>query len=196
MTTRATRWFRGQMCIAATAFVASGCPSGDGDGDGDGDEKTEFDCEVGAMDMDGNFVLASETTRAELDLGFQGFLFVEVRVRAKGDVPGLVDAATKVTLAGEDPTGDTTPDVAMKKDGDWFMSDPVLLFFNSSTPADMADRLADVVVKLENSSHECTASGPVLLVDDDPCIHTGEEPICPDDTDDTGGSDEGEGFPF
>ncbi len=180
---RSSKRFIPTVFVAATLSTVA-CPAGDGDGDGDGDgEKGAFECELGILDTDDAFVAAGDDTRAELELGFQGFLFVEVVVRAVGDVPSLVVASSRITVDGDAPTGQETPGVGMAARKGGYMSDPVLLFFNSDTPADLADRWVDVVVKLEDEKHTCTAAGTLLLVDDDPCIHTGDEPICPGDPD-------------
>lgn len=170
--------------VMSAALVLCACPAGDGDGDGEGDaDKEDFACELGILDADAVFLPAGGDTRAELELGFQGFLFVEIFVRAEGDVPARVEASSRVTVEGEDPTGEKTPDVEMAAWDSGYLSDPVLLFFNSETPADLDGKTVEVVVKLENDSHACTATGAFLLVDDDPCIHTGEEPICPGEPD-------------
>jgi hypothetical protein len=175
-------WLFRTVSVVSLVAPVTGCPAGDGDGDGDGDPE-QFECELGIIDESGDFIPASEQTRAELDLGFQGLLFVEVAVRATGDVPGLVDALVSVTVEDEDPEGSVTNGVPMNDQGEAYVSDPVLLFFNSSIPAELQDRVAEIVIKLEDPARECTTDGLLLLVDDDPCIHTGDEPICPDDPD-------------
>lgn len=177
-----TRLLAAGCALLCAAAGCDGGSNGGGDGGTGTADKVEFACELGVLGEGGEFVEATGQARAELNLGFQGFLFVVVRLRATGDVPATVEATTSVTVEGDAPIGAREPELDLVPDGEAFLSSDLLLFFNSDVPADLEGRTVELAVKLEDATRVCTATGNVLLVDDDPCIHTGDEPICPDDS--------------
>lgn len=175
-----------------TSTLATIACAADGDGELAPEDKTPFACELGVVDEDGEFVPGGADVRAELDLGFQGFLFVVTHVRASGEVPQVVEVTLSAAVDGGTPTGATIADLEMSGESQGkVLSDDLLVFFNSSTPAELAMRPLELVVRLESPTHICTVSAEFLMVDDDPCIHTGDDPICPetDETDTNDGTD-------
>ena len=138
-----------------------------------------FDCEL--VLPDGS--KPAPDGAAELILGFQGLLFVEVRLTAlPGAFPdqGLVTYTVK---AGE------APQIGAAQHGvftDWVEAERVhtnliRVFLSGSSVKDYDDRDATITVRLEGDGRFCDAETTWRLRDDDKCLHTGEKPICPDD---------------
>ncbi len=175
------------FALLVILLLTSACPSDDKPTELDPEDKEEFQCELGVLDENGDFIPASTQTPAELDLGFQGFLFVTTHVRATGEVPDTVKVTISTTIEGESPTGDTVPQLDMSAESEGkVLSDELLVFFNSSTPAELEHLGLDLSLRLESATHVCWVQGQLLMVDDDPCIHTGDEPICPTEDTDSG----------
>ena len=145
--------------------------------------KTEFQCEIGTLDGNGVFVPHGNAAKAELQLGFQGFLFVALHVRAVstdvgGSMPESVDALYSTTIGTASPFGGRQPDVSFSAMNDGSaISDEVLVFFNEGTISDYVDVVGDVAMRFENESHRCITTATLTFVDEDPCIHTDAEPI-------------------
>ena len=145
----------------------------------------EFACEIGFGDEDGSYVVASDYGDAELILGFQGFLFVELRVRAEEDSPSPVQVRMSMEVEGEPPFDGSQPDVELEDQVDGTrVSEEIVLFLPSNDVGLFKGKTARVVMRLDApvSHSRCTTERYVTLADDDPCIHTGGEPICPEDT--------------
>jgi hypothetical protein len=156
-------------------LMLAGCPpSGPDDTDG----KTPFACELGEFDLDGSLVSYADKGTAELVLGFQSLLFLQVRAVADDPPAKACNATLSIELEGDDPTGGEQPLVEWHGDG---LSDELLFFLPSLAVSSYVDRSATLAVRLESEDAVCLAVSEVVLVDDDPCIHTGGEPICPDD---------------
>lgn len=178
------------LALALLLALAPACDSGGGgggEGDGGG-EVVPFECELVLRDPSGAGHLDLETSHAvELIWGFQGFLFIEVFARAAGDdLPASVTAAHSVTLGDDPPFGDKETGVDFDEDGAGArVTDPLLIFLDGF-PAEYEGLEAELTLKLTGEGRECITSGTVLFVDEDDCIHTGEEPICTEDGEDGG----------
>lgn len=189
---QASRLGRLALCAAALlAWVGAGC---DGGGGAPASEDTSqppspYACEVGHRDADGRFVALADGDRIELELGFQGFLFVEVCARTFDPSPPDRSLATAVIeVADRPPVGVQQSEVGFSSAPDGGrVSDDVLIYLSPSTISYFADRRGELSLRLAGDQLECTTAGSILLVDDDPCIHTGDVPICPDDDRDAGG---------
>lgn len=138
-----------------------------------------FECTLGSLDADDAFRPYAATGTAELVLGFQGFLFVQARVLAR-DGPPVVEAVASITVEGEEPAGSTQPGVHLEPVDGGQLSDGILVFLPSSSVSAWEDRPATLAVRLQGEGQACVATADVVLVDEDPCIHTDDEPICPD----------------
>ncbi len=163
-----------------TLLVAllAGCPPVD---DTDtGIEKAPFDCTLGALDADGVFVAYEESGEAELVLGFQGFLFLDARIAAV-DAPAVVTVVASVDVGDGEPSGVTQPEVPFHATADGALSGEVLLFLPSGDVAAYTDRAATITARVEDASQRCVTQVEVTLVDRDPCIHTDDAPICPEE---------------
>ena len=76
------------------------------------------------------------------------------------------------TISGEQPA-------VVFHDG---VSDTILIFFTANYLSYYVGRGAEVAVRIEDATRYCVVPAAGTLVDEDPCIHTGAEPICPEDT--------------
>lgn len=160
---------------------ASGCTSEGPDSDsggGEGEEKIEFACEIGTWTGSGGFVPFGSDATFELQMGFQGFLLVAVNLRTEEEGFTLGNAVMSVKVEGADTISGAQPAVGVH-DG---VSDTILIFFTANYLSYYVDRSADVAVRLEDATRFCVVPVTGTLVDEDPCIHTGSEPICPEDT--------------
>ena len=138
-------------------------------------ELTEFSCELGFRTEKGEYTSFSEHSQSELVLGFQGFLFLQVYIKTDQS-PDTCNAITSIDINGN-ASGSTQPNVNFDTSS---ISDEVLFFLPTANINEYIDTNSEIAVRLENATHFCTATSSVKLVDDDPCIHTDEEPICPD----------------
>ncbi len=166
----------------AVAMTLSGCEGGGGDPVLE--DLEPFECQLLVANADGDLVSLDAGGDAELVLGFQGFLFF--RLYAAGtdeNIPDDVDVTMSVTVGDDDPFGGTQNGLDFEAaDGDGVRTtEEILVFLSTSSVGDFVDRESVVTMRLRGDTHECLTSATVTLVDDDPCIHTGEEPICPGD---------------
>ncbi len=143
-----------------------------------------FDCEPGLLGVDDAFEPLAGLSDAELVLGFQGFLFVRFALARDAAGPEPLTVTLALEAEGSDPFSSVQPEVTWFDSGDGWRTDELLLFLPDANTAAWTDVEAAVALKAEHSDGHCTVTGQVRFVDDDPCIHTGEEPICPGD--DTG----------
>ena len=164
------------------ALAAMACEPGGGATSTPATPKIPFDCVLGFTDTAGSFRAAADGDKAELHLGFQGFLFFGVRLSAAGDAPSSVTATYSVQIGSSAPSGSSQPGVGLRPSGGTATSDEVQVFLNSSNIGEYTNQRAVVAVRLEDATRVCTARATLLLVDEDPCIHTGDTPICPDGT--------------
>ncbi len=133
-----------------------------------------YACELG-LEGDDGFEPLAEASTLELQLGFQGFLLLAVRARAD-DPPAAADATVGVTIDGLDPYGVSQPRVAFVGG----VSDEILVFLTSNYLSWYVGRTATLGLRLESADRVCVTEASAVLVDEDPCIHTGGERICPD----------------
>jgi hypothetical protein len=151
-------------------------------GGGDGPQTLEYGCDLGLLTEEGDFRALEPNETVELVLGFQGFLFVEVAVRAEAS-PGECITTSSLTVPDNDPVGSVQQEVPFGGSDSGWVSEELVLFLPSNTVSDYVGAPADLAVRLDDGAAYCIAALTVELVDDDPCIHTGDEPICPDDDD-------------
>ncbi|MCP4872045.1 MAG: hypothetical protein GY898_25350 [Proteobacteria bacterium] len=159
--------------------TASDCP-------GPNPPVTPFECELGLVLEDSDFspIAADGTTSAEMIFGFQGFLWVDVAIRGDEDSPSVADVAARIDIDGFEPLGRSIPAIVFDEAGDGTLSETVQVRLdNSEGPALYIGRPATFTLKVTGEFKETTCAATVLLVDDDPCIYTDDEPICGDDDD-------------
>ena len=144
------------------------------------DPEAERDCEIGLV-RDEAWMDPGDDDRAELFLGFQGFLFFRVRVRAKAAAEGTATVRISLGIEDDQPVGGVQPRTELM---DWFEghseTEDVLVFLESSSVAEFAGRSADIVVKVEAHDWWCVSQQGVQLIDEDPCLHTYDAPLCPE----------------
>ena len=166
----------------ALLLLLAGCPTAT--------DPEEFACELGFSDAGGGFLELGDEPRAELVLGFQGFLFVTARLRAPVPVAGEFEVLTSVEPQGGAVFGGVQGRVLWAPRDAGAVSDEVLVFFDDGNVAAFVERPATLALRARNDERFCVASAAVVLVDDDPCIHTDAEPICPDGDDDDAADDD------
>ena len=178
---------RSSLFILAAALAvgatATGCTSESTTGDDTAQEEvpTTFACEIGLADEDGGWVAALDGDPTELVLGFQGFLFIELRVRAEDTSPTPVTVLMNGEIEGDSPFDASQPEVGMTDQGDGTrLSDEIVMFLPTNDVGHFEGATLRTVMRLEGADLSCTAERLFTLVDDDPCIHTGGEPICPE----------------
>ncbi len=160
-------------------MLFAGCPNG-GDDDGPPIIKVEETCELGTVDTDGMYSSLAENDSVELVLGFQGFLFIVIAAEVQLSSVETVEALVGIEPEAGDPFG-TSQSVTLTTSGTNSIAEDITLFLESSNIAEYTDTNATLSLRLSGETWFCVASMPIHLVDDDPCIHTGEEPICPGD---------------
>ena len=168
------------VCLAALLIVA-GCPGPEPEPNPPPPNKTEVACTIGLPDDSGTFAPMRHHEDAELVLGFQGFLFFEIHVRASSVATGRADVSASATVDGEDPNGTNQRDVLVEQSGDTAVSEKVLIFLDSSNIAEFEHRNCDLRLRMDGDTWTCTATAAVKFIDEDPCIHTDADPICPGD---------------
>lgn len=147
-----------------------------------GGELEPFACTLGIVAGDGTFAPLLAGDGVELQLGFQGLLFVELWVSTPDEVPSPLTAAVQIAPSELSPAGASELEVELVPVGGELRSEPIQVFFEPGQLSALTDRPAEAAVRLTGPERTCVASVGVTLVDDDPCIHTGDEPICPGDT--------------
>lgn len=163
--------------LLAMSLAACG---GTADGQGPVDSAPgEFACELGEIDEDGVFISFDEDDRAELVLGFQGFLFLQTHVTSDQlTASDTAMATTSIYLDSGETGGGTQADVGVSAEA---MTEEILMFLPTANIALYNGQEAELAVRLEVGDRFCVTTSKVILADDDPCIHTDDEPICPDD---------------
>lgn len=167
------------LTLVAWVCTAADCP-------GPTPPTTPFECELGLVTDASDFepIAADGSTRAEMIFGFQGFLWVDVAIRGDADGPTVGDVAARIDIDGFDPLGRSIPGIVFEPEGEGFLSETVQVRLdNSEGPALYLDEAATFTVKVTGEFKEATCAATLRLVDDDPCIHTDDEPICGDDDD-------------
>jgi hypothetical protein len=129
------------------------------------DPEAEFACALGAPDLAGETALLQPGDPVELVLGFQGFLFLTLRVEADGP-DGHYAVAARVHPNGLDPVDLSLSGALI--DGD---SSDLVVFLEAAQLETLTDRPAALAVRLEGEAGWCLATAEVLLVDDDPTLH-------------------------
>ncbi len=146
-----------------------------------------IECEIGlwSEDVPHESIASDGSTTAELVFGFQGFLWVDTSLRCLSSEPSSAAATLRVTIANESPFGTALPGVTFTEASEGvIVSEQVQVRLdNSEGPSIFIGELAEIVVRIEGGGYESVFEARVMLADDDPCIDTDEEPICPDDDD-------------
>jgi hypothetical protein len=142
-------------------------------------ESTPFACTLGVPTEEG-WKAWGDTL--ELEMGFQGFVLAQLQLTAGEDAPESVTATMLVEPEGSAQVSGSQPLVAFTHDGALATTDPILVFFTSNYISYYVGLGARVAVRLDGEGKSCAVEGQATLVDDDPCLHTGDEPICPEDS--------------
>ncbi len=142
-------------------------------------ERRQFECGLGVM-SNGVYSPLSSDTKLELELGFQGFLFVTLAVQADAVDASRFDCRYSAEIELEpEPIGGVQKGIEFVETPSGASVAEYLLFLDSSDKDRLIGQRVDLAARILNDTSECLVSGRGILVDDDPCIHTDAEPICP-----------------
>ncbi len=164
------RWAAALCCA-----LLMGCPTADDDDD------RPFGCQIGVWHEDGAWEPA-DGAPVELIFGFQGFLWISTQLRSDLDGPDVANLRFSASIDDGAPFGGSQPNVALVEDGDARYSDEVQIrLSNDEGPEPFIGGVMALALRGTSGLRECTAEATVTLQDEDPCIHTDDEPICDDD---------------
>lgn len=163
-------------------LLLAACGPGGPPGDTDAGELTYVDCVLGTPTEEGGFEPLVDGDPVELMLGFQGLLFVQIRVQLEEPLGEPCALTGTVTVDGLQPTPTNQPVLAFTAADPHWLSDTAPLFLASNSVAAYLDKGAELAVRVQSGQRACVVAHRVELVDEDPCIHSGTEPICPGDT--------------
>lgn len=170
------------LCVGLAGFLAAlpGCVGGHASQQDSAQEadKVAFTCELGTWTEEGGFVPFGDDAKLELQMGFQGFLLVAVHARTAEPAFPEGDGTMSMQIEGADTLNGKQPEVAFQ-DG---ISEEILVFFTGNYLSYYEGRAANLAVRIEDATRTCLVQVAGTLVDEDPCIHTGADPICPGDT--------------
>lgn len=173
-------WGAWVLCGLALSAAGPSCAPGTTDPP---EELTPIDCELGLWTESTPFTSIADDgeTPAELVFGFQGFLWIDLSLRCPQPGPTVASVTLALATDNERVFGSSLPRVEFDEfEGDLVSGEMMMRLDNSEGPSALAGLHADVTVRLEGDGYGGTAATAVVLVDDDKCIDTDEEPICPD----------------
>ncbi len=163
-----------------------GCPGTDDD-----DDTTPFDCSLGVWNEDGSWE-DLDGADVELIFGFQGFLWISVQVEADAGGPDFANILFSAEVGDDDPFGGSVPNVPFTAQDGARRSDEVQVRLdNDEGPEPFIGETLHLAIRGRAGARECTAEADMTLRDDDPCLHTDDEPVCPDDDDSADDDDSG-----
>jgi hypothetical protein len=170
------RWFRTLLLVLAA--LLAGCPESPGPGPTDAGPDAPCDLAVtlGVGGRGESFVPLEDGDVAEVIVGYQGFIFLQVILEVEGLASGQVLAPFTITLDGREPYGDNKR-VDLEDGGDGAAySAPLSLYFNDFPLPDVVGKGCRLAVTVDRQG--CTGSFGVdlQLRDEDPCIHTVDDP--------------------
>jgi len=161
--------------LAGSLFWFLACTGAEDTGPGES-EGTTFACELGVPTPEQGWQPLVDTL--EMEMGFQGFVLAQLQLKVDDTAPSPLTATMMVEPEGTDAVSGSQPLVYVS-DG---VTDPILVFFTSNYISYYVDRRARVAVRVQSGNASCAVEGTAVLVDEDPCLHTGDQPICPEDS--------------
>lgn len=167
-----------RACLLGVAAILAGCP--DAPGPGPSDAGPDAPCDIGvSLGVGGrgaNFVPLEDGDVAEVIVGYQGFIFLQIILRAEGLPPGQVLAPFTISLDGHEPYGDDKRvDVADGGDGAVY-SAPLSIYLNDFPLPDIVGRTCRLAVSVYQQGCRAQFGVDLELRDEDPCIHTVDDP--------------------
>lgn len=169
-----------ELLLGAVLSALPGCGGGHASQQDSAQEadKVAFPCELGTWTAADGFVPFGDDAKLELQMGFQGFLLVAVHARTAEPAFSVGEATMSMQIEGADTLNGQQPGVSFQ-DG---VSEELLVFFTGNYLSYYEGRTANLAVRIEDATRSCLVQVAGTLVDEDPCIHTGADPICPGDT--------------
>ena len=152
------------------------CPSGDDD-----DDDTPFSCALGLWQEDGAWVPA-DGGEAELVLGIQGFLWFSLQLETDLGGPEYSNLTFDVQVGKLEGVGGSLPNVALDPDGSQRRSGELhVRLDNEEGTLPFVDQPAHLTIWARSGLRECLAEVDLVLRDLDPCLHSPDGPVCPDE---------------
>ncbi len=161
--------------LAGSLLLFWACTGTEDTGTGE-TEATSFACELGVPTPENGWQPLVDTL--EMEMGFQGFVLAQLQLKVADEAPSPLTATMVVEPEGADAVSGSQPLVYVNGG----ITDPILVFFTSNYISYYLDRSARVAVRVQSGNASCAVEGTAILVDEDPCLHTGDEPICPEDS--------------
>ena len=165
--------FRALSATLVAALAASGCTSGDDPGTAD-EPLVQPDCRIGVVGQDGVFQPYNDGDKAELVVGFQGFMLIIVRVHTEvGKLPAIPKVRMTVEREGGEPSVSTVVRAGTKQDAqghditqqlDMWLYPPDPMVFDGAN--------GSLAVDLVGRDSSCSAKVAVRFVDEELCKHS------------------------
>ena len=191
---------RAALCVCL-ANLAAACSEGgktDGGVSEDAGPAVPVECELGIPNEDGAFTSIAATSssalvRSEIRVGFQNFVFLQFMARIATTATKDASAAMVIHVDGEEPDSSAQRGIRVKRQPSGpMLADDIRLLLDVDRYVNWVGKNADITIKLDGPGWTCTMQGRVKLIDEDHCIHTDQEPICPDaGVSDAGATDTG-----
>jgi len=170
------RW--SSVIFAGVAVLAAGCPDSPGPAPSDAGPDAPCDLAValGVGGRGADFDRLEDGDVAEVIVGYQGFIFLQVILEVRGIAAGQVLAPFTISLDGHEPYGDNKRVDLADEGGGAAYSAPLSLYFNDFPLPDVVGKNCRVDVTVD--AQGCTGHFGVDLElrDEDPCIHTVDDP--------------------
>lgn len=167
------------VLLVGLALALAGCPGPVPDPRGDAGLDAgpcEMTARLGVGGRGAEFVPLGDGDVGEVIVGYQGFIFIQAILELTGAPAGQVLAPFTISLEGHDPYADNKRvDVTEGGEGAVY-SAPLSIYFNDFPLPDVVGKACDVRVSVAHG--DCQASDDVRLTlrDEDPCIHTVDDP--------------------
>lgn len=123
-----------------------------------------------------DFVPLEDGDVAEVIVGYQGFIFLQTILKVEGLGTGQVLAPFTISLDGHEPYGDNKRvDLVDEGDGAAY-SAPLSLYFNDFPLSDVVGKSCQLAVTVDRQGCMGSFGVDLQLRDEDPCIHTVDDP--------------------
>ena len=164
--------------VALAALVCAGCPGTENTHADAGADAAPCDLSVslGVGGRGSDFVPLHDGDVGEVIVGYQGFIFIQTILRIEGVTDGQVLAPFMVELEGHEPYADNKR-VEMIDGGDGAgYSAPLSLYFNDFPLPDVVGSQCRLSVTVTRQGCSGGVGVDLILRDEDPCIHTVDDP--------------------
>ncbi len=170
-----------RLPLAALAVLVGACEPGPDA------PKLPFDCVLLLQTPTGPMPI-TPLDPAEIVLGWQGFLWVDVRAHGQTDTPATARALVQITAEGEGPSQNVWNNLPFlpQPDGAFLSRVMDVRLDNTRDASFYAGKVATIAARFTGETHQCVAEAEVTLRDDSTCFDNGQEIECPGDDDSAG----------